>query len=52
MCLFLLIFFPHMIEKPLSLGKPQFHIPHHIQDGDCFKSIIVIEVIINHINDI
>jgi hypothetical protein len=29
---------------------PQFHVPHHVQDGDCFRSIIIIEVIIKHIN--
>jgi hypothetical protein len=29
---------------------PQFHVPHRVQDGDCFRSIIIIEVIIKHIN--
>jgi hypothetical protein len=29
---------------------PQFHVPHHVQDGDCFRSIIIVEVIIKHIN--
>jgi hypothetical protein len=29
---------------------PQFHVLHHVQDGDCFRNIIIVEVIIKHIN--
>jgi len=29
---------------------PQFHVPHDIQNGDCFISIIIIEVILKHVN--